>query len=72
MELRVANVAKEKLVEEGYSELYGARPLKRVIQKRIEDRVSEEILKGTVKEGDRVAVDLMNDRLFFRKEKIKP
>ncbi len=71
MDLVVTNPAKKMLVDEGYNEAYGARPLRRVIQKRIEDRLSEEILKGSVKKGERVIVDVLNEKMYFRKEKIR-
>ena len=48
--------AKEFLSEKGYDPLYGARPLRRAVQRYIEDPVSEEILKGTFKEGSKVKV----------------
>ena len=44
-------------VKEGYDSQYGARPLKRAVQRRIEDRLSEEILLGRVKAGQKVLVD---------------
>lgn len=57
IELTVSEKAKLALVDEGYDSQYGARPLKRVIQKRIEDRLSEEILTGRVSMGQKVLVD---------------
>ncbi len=48
--------AREFLSEKGYDPLYGARPLRRAVQKYIEDPVSEEILKGTFKEGSKITV----------------
>ena len=58
--------ALEKLVDEGYSEEFGARPLKRVVRRRIEDRLSEEILQGRVGGGSVVAVDVENGEFVFR------
>ena len=55
--LNISSRALEKLVDEGYDSEYGARPLKRTVQRRIEDRLSEEILLGNVKNGDTVLVD---------------
>ena len=55
--LSVTPAALRQLVKEGYDSQYGARPLKRIIQKRIEDRLSEEILLGSVANGQRVTVD---------------
>ena len=56
--LTVTAAAKAALVKEGYDPQYGARPLKRVIQRRIEDKLSEEILIGKIRNGQRVTVDV--------------
>ncbi|MEN6461408.1 MAG: ATP-dependent Clp protease ATP-binding subunit [Syntrophomonas sp.] len=56
-ELEIAEAARELIIKEGYDPAYGARPLKRAIQKLVEDKVSEEILKKTVEPGDRILVD---------------
>ncbi|MBQ4268683.1 MAG: ATP-dependent Clp protease ATP-binding subunit, partial [Clostridia bacterium] len=56
--LTVTAAAKAALVKEGYDPQYGARPLKRVIQRRIEDKLSEEILVGKIRNGQRVTVDV--------------
>ncbi len=63
--LEVENSALSALVEEGYDAQYGARPLKRVIQRRIEDRLSEEILLGRVRNGQRVNVGFTGDEYVF-------
>jgi len=55
--LEVTEAAKELLAEEGYSEEYGARPLRRVIQNRIEDALSDAVLAGRFTAGDMVLVD---------------
>ncbi|MGN0822644.1 MAG: ATP-dependent Clp protease ATP-binding subunit [Candidatus Gallimonas sp.] len=65
--LQVSDRAKERLVAEGYSEEFGARPLKRTIQKLVEDRLSEEILLGRIKAGETVLVDERNGELVFSK-----
>ena len=57
--------AMEKLIDEGYSDEYGARPLKRVVQKRIEDRLSDEILAGRVLGGEKVTVDVKDGNFVF-------
>ncbi|MCL1901905.1 MAG: ATP-dependent Clp protease ATP-binding subunit, partial [Firmicutes bacterium] len=59
------DAAKKHLIDLGFDTEYGARPLRRVIQRNIEDRLSEEILKGNIKFDDKVAVDLINDNLSF-------
>ena len=55
--LSVTESALHALVEEGYDPQYGARPLKRVIQRRIEDSLSEEILLGRIENGEHITVD---------------
>ena len=52
-------------VAEGYDPQYGARPLKRVVTRRIEDKLSEEILLGKVENGQRVTVDYANGDFLF-------
>jgi len=56
--LHVTDAAKDLLAREGYDPVYGARPLKRVIQKRILDALSLEILSGRFKEGDRIKAEV--------------
>lgn len=58
--LELTEAAKEKISEEGYDPEYGARPLRRAIQKHIEDQLSEELLKGTVLKGQNVIIDVEN------------
>ncbi|MBU6145443.1 MAG: ATP-dependent Clp protease ATP-binding subunit [Paenibacillaceae bacterium] len=53
----LTEVAKAHLARVGYDPAYGARPLRRAIQKHIEDRLSEALLKGTIAKGDRVVID---------------
>lgn len=72
--IEVTDRAKDMLAKEGYDPMYGARPLRRVIQKRIEDRLSEELLKGNISEGDVVSIDVdeNGDYVFKRKEVFTP
>ena len=67
--LTVTSSAKRALLDEGYNEEYGARPLKRVVQKEIEDKISVEIIKGNLKDGDSVTVDSLGGELCFLKNK---
>lgn len=60
--LSVTESALCALVEEGYDPQYGARPLKRVIQRRIEDHLSEEILLGRIENGEHITVDYYGGR----------
>ena len=57
-----------RLVEEGYSEEFGARPLKRTVQRRVEDRLSEEILQGRIPPKSTVVFDADPDGYFIRYE----
>jgi ATP-dependent Clp protease ATP-binding subunit ClpC len=50
--------AKDFIVDKGYDEKFGARPLKRAIQKYIEDPLAEEIIKANLKEGDTIVLDI--------------
>ena len=69
--LKITPAAMDKLLSEGYSEDYGARPMKRVVQKRIEDRLSDEILAGHVLPGEKVTVNVNKDGEFvFKSEKV--
>jgi ATP-dependent Clp protease ATP-binding subunit ClpB len=56
--LEVSEKAKTKLVEEGYDPAFGARPLKRTIQKELETRIARKLLDGSIKDGQAVKVDL--------------
>ena len=65
--LQLTDAAKKLLAKEGYDPAYGARPLKRVIQREILDPLSLEILDGKFHEGDRITVDAAEDHLVFNK-----
>jgi ATP-dependent Clp protease ATP-binding subunit ClpA len=56
--ITVTDAAKDKLAEEGFDRMYGARPLRRVITSRIEDQLSEELLRGKFSRGDAVEIDV--------------
>jgi len=66
--LRLTPAASDFLVDHGYDEHFGARPLKRAIQKYVEDPLSEKILVGDFARGDEIEVDVApeKDRLGFR------
>lgn len=63
----ITDAAREVIMKEGYEPAYGARPLKRAIQKLVEDKISEEILKRTVQPGDTVVVDGVDGKIVVRK-----
>ena len=58
--------ARKWLAEKGYDPAYGARPLKRVIQRELQDPLAEKILAGDVRDGDEVKITAGSDRLLFR------
>ncbi len=63
--LTVTNSVKDYLAETGFDSKYGARPLRRAIQSRIEDKLANEILEGKIKRGDAVQVRLHNKEIYF-------
>ncbi len=66
--IEVTDEVKDYLGEAGYSEAYGARPLRRLIQKRIEDGLAEEILSGKYKPGDKIILKLKDQKIVFEPE----
>ncbi|MBR6527113.1 MAG: ATP-dependent Clp protease ATP-binding subunit [Lachnospiraceae bacterium] len=66
--LAVDEAAKTFLINKGYDEKYGARPLRRTLQSEIEDRLAEEILDGRVQKGDTVFVTCEGESLTFRRK----
>jgi ATP-dependent Clp protease ATP-binding subunit ClpB len=68
IDLELTDAAKRQLAEDGYDPIFGARPLKRLIQQRISNELSLHLLQGEFREGDRVVVDVDSDGAFtFRK-----
>ncbi len=65
--IEVSDEVKDYLADEGYSEAYGARPLRRVIQKKIEDTLAEEILNGKYQAGDIISAKLEDKKIVFEK-----
>ena len=65
VELELTEAAAELLAREGYDPAYGARPLKRLVQRRIENPLAQRILAGEVRDGDRVVVNADGDELTF-------
>jgi len=70
--LEMKRRAREWLIEKGFDEKYGARPLRRLLQKEVEDPLSVEILKGRFSAGDTVEVELRGERISFRRRGEKP
>jgi ATP-dependent Clp protease ATP-binding subunit ClpB len=65
--VELSDAAKQFLVTEGYDPMYGARPLKRTIQRRVLDPLAMRVLEGEFKEGDRITVDVGENGLMFDK-----
>jgi ATP-dependent Clp protease ATP-binding subunit ClpB len=63
--VELTDAAKEFIIEQGYDPAYGARPLKRTIQRRIQDPLALRILQGDVLDGDHVIVEKNGDKLVF-------
>ncbi|STB69841.1 negative regulator of genetic competence mecB [Clostridium cochlearium] len=57
---------KDFILRIGYSEKYGARELRRAIQRYIEDEISEEYFRGKVKEGTNIEVDVYEDKIYIK------
>ena len=66
--MEVTEEAKAKLVEDGYDPAYGARPLRRTIQREVEDPLAEDLLRGRYKAGDVVKVDATKDGVALLKD----
>jgi ATP-dependent Clp protease ATP-binding subunit ClpB len=65
--LELTDAAKEYISKEGYSPVYGARPLKRVLQKQILDTLAMNLLEGAFVEGDRIVIDSDGGKMVFKK-----
>ncbi|MCI0889746.1 MAG: ATP-dependent Clp protease ATP-binding subunit, partial [Chloroflexi bacterium] len=65
--MEVTTEAKDWLGEKGYDQLFGARPLRRVIQDEIEDRLSDALLEERFTAGDRVLIDVQNGEVVLTK-----
>jgi ATP-dependent Clp protease ATP-binding subunit ClpB len=66
MKIVLSDAARDKLAEAGFDPVYGARPLKRAIQQRVENPLAQEILKGKFKPGDTIEVGVTEDALQFQ------
>jgi ATP-dependent Clp protease ATP-binding subunit ClpB len=64
--IEVEDAVKELIAQEGFNPMYGARPLKRVIQTRIQDLLAEKIIQGEIKEGDTVFVTADEDEILIK------
>lgn len=67
IEFSLTDKAKELIAAEGYDPVYGARPLKRVLTRRVQDPLAMKVLSAEIKEGDKVELDAKKDELVFKK-----
>ena len=67
--VELTEAAKSWLAKEGYDPIYGARPLRRVIERHVENPLSTKLLRGELNEGDTVVVDLSDEGLTFTTKK---
>ena len=68
IEFEITPNAKEKLALDGYNPIYGARPLKRAIRAQIENPLSKELLLGHFSDGDKITIDVKDDKIVFQKK----
>lgn len=71
IEVTFSDEAVSKIADAGFDDVYGARPLKRAIQSRIEDALSEEMLKGNMKKGGKYICNVKDDKFVFDKAEEK-
>lgn len=67
IEIELTDAAKEKIAEVGYDPEYGARPLKRALQRKVEDKLSEELLRGSILKGEKVTIDFEGNEFVVKK-----
>jgi ATP-dependent Clp protease ATP-binding subunit ClpC len=72
IQLITSDEARLKLADLGYDPEMGARPLRREIQNRVEDQLSDALLAGTFKSGDSIVIDVDGDEIVLRAEKVEP
>ena len=68
IEFELSEKAMEKIAEEGFDPEYGARPLRRALQKQVEDRLSEELLRGTISKGQSVLLEVEDGEYVVRQK----
>ena len=65
IEIKVDDSVVEYIAKVGFDDIYGARPLKRAVQSKIEDEFAEQILDGKIKEGDKVTLKAEEDKVII-------
>jgi ATP-dependent Clp protease ATP-binding subunit ClpC len=71
MTFEITEPARSFLIDKGYDEKYGARPLRRTIQREVEDPLANEILKGVFKKQSKIIIDYKDNRIVFREAQKK-
>jgi len=70
LDLEVSQKIKDYLLKVGFDEVYGARPLKRVINELITDEIALQIVEGKIKPNDKIAVDFKNGKVVIEVRKV--
>lgn len=65
--INLTDQSKNYLIEEGYNEIYGARPLKRLVTSTIETSLAKELINGNIKPNDNITFDYKDDKIYIRK-----
>ncbi len=65
IKVQLDTTAVDFLIDKGYDPIYGARPMRRAVEKHLEDPVAEELLRGNIKQGDTLDVHAAGERLAF-------
>ena len=68
LRIELTDAARDWLVENGFDDEYGARPLRRLIQRKLENVLAKRVLAGEFNPGDLIQVDVEEDQLAFRRE----
>jgi ATP-dependent Clp protease ATP-binding subunit ClpC len=66
IKVHLDTTAVEFLIDKGYDPTYGARPMRRAVEKYLEDPLAEEFLRGNIKQGDRLEVHVAGEQLAFK------
>ncbi|MCF8721699.1 ATP-dependent Clp protease ATP-binding subunit [Nitrospina gracilis] len=72
MSVEVTEAVKKQLAREGFSDTYGARPLRRLIEDKIENAISMKIINGELKQGHAILVDYVDDEFVFSAKEVEP
>ena len=71
LHLNITNTAKEYIINSSYDEKYGARPIKRFVQKNIETLIASSIINDQIKYGSTITIDLIDNKLVIKQENNK-